>query len=86
MRNRLRRYYALFVILLSTPIAASGKTTYIVAMRDGIQLAADIYLSDNPGQWPAFPVRTPYGKNKNDLIPCFASDERHNFGERNSLA
>lgn len=73
MRNRLSGYSALLVILLASPLAAYVKTTYMVAMRDGIQLATDVYLSDNPGQWPAFLVRTPYGKTTNSVIELIAA-------------
>jgi hypothetical protein len=48
--------------LLSSPLAAYIKTTYMVAMTDGIQLATDVYLSEIPGQWPAILIRTPYSK------------------------
>jgi hypothetical protein len=72
MLNRLSGYSALFVILLSSPLAAYVKTTYMVAMRDSIQLATDVYLSDDPGQWPALLIRTPYGKNKEPLIEVLA--------------
>ncbi len=73
MRNRLSRYSALLVVLLVSPLAAYVKTTHMVAMRDGIQLATDVYLSDNPGQWPTFLIRTPYGKNTNSVIELIAA-------------
>jgi hypothetical protein len=60
------------VFLFSSPLAAYVKTTYMVAMRDGIPLATDVYLSDNPGKWPTLLVRTPYGKNKEPLIELIA--------------
>jgi putative CocE/NonD family hydrolase len=35
----------------------------VVPMRDGAQLAIDVYLPDSPGPWPAVLVRLPYDKN-----------------------
>jgi hypothetical protein len=32
-------------------------------MRDGVELAIDVYLPDGPGPWPAVLVRLPYDKN-----------------------
>jgi putative CocE/NonD family hydrolase len=39
----------------------------MVPMRDGVRLAADLYLPTRngapvPGRWPAIPIRTPYDK------------------------
>lgn len=34
----------------------------MVAMRDGVRLATDIYLPDGPGQFPVLLERTPYDK------------------------
>ncbi len=55
----------LFVLFLVTSCFAEQqtKTTYMIEMRDGIRLAADVYLPRTGG--PAFPVlfeRTPYNK------------------------
>jgi uncharacterized protein len=80
MRNRLSGCSALLVILLASPLAAYVKTTYMVAMRDSIQLATDVYLSDNPGQWPTLLIRTPYGKNTNstiELIAAYLTSQRY---------
>ncbi len=38
-------------------------TQHMVPMRDGINLAIDVYLPDEPGPWPAVLVRLPYDKN-----------------------
>ncbi len=72
MPNHLSRWSVLLAILLSSPLAAYVKTTYMVAMRDGVPLATDVYLADNAGKWPALLVRTPYGKNKEPLIELIA--------------
>lgn len=34
-----------------------------VPMRDGVKLAANIFLPEKPGKYPAIVVRTPYGRN-----------------------
>lgn len=36
----------------------------MIAMRDGVRLATDIYLPDGPGPFPILLERTPYGKRK----------------------
>lgn len=42
-----------------------------VPMRDGVQLATDLYLPDGAGGHPAIAVRTPYGKGEGKLIGEF---------------
>jgi len=39
-----------------------GKTTEMVAMRDGVKLATDVYLPEGKGPWPVVLMRTPYNK------------------------
>ena len=36
---------------------------YMVPMRDGVELATDVYLPEGPGPFPAVLVRLPYDKN-----------------------
>ena len=36
---------------------------HMAPMRDGVELATDVYLPDGPGPWPAVLVRLPYDKN-----------------------
>jgi putative CocE/NonD family hydrolase len=62
MRSRLLKCFITFFLLISSPLSAYIRTTYMIAMRDGIQLATDVYLPETPGQWPAILIRTPYGK------------------------
>ncbi len=38
------------------------KQTFRVAMRDGVRLATDVYLPDEPGAFPVLLVRTPYSR------------------------
>ncbi|MGH8805627.1 MAG: CocE/NonD family hydrolase, partial [Polaromonas sp.] len=47
--------------------AAQGdvvKTTLMVAMRDGVRLATDVYLPASGGPFPVLLERTPYGRNE----------------------
>ncbi len=46
---------------------ADGATEYMVAMRDGIHLATNVYQPEGDGPWPAILVRTPYGKDKRGM-------------------
>lgn len=39
-----------------------GKTTEMVAMRDDVKLATDVYLPEGKGPWPVVLMRTPYNK------------------------
>jgi predicted acyl esterase len=48
---------------------ASGFTTSMVAMRDGVKLATDVYLPGNgTGKYPVIVVRTPYNKSTGGLL------------------
>ena len=50
-----------FIVLLSGCVQ---KTTYMIPMRDGINLATDVYLPDkNPQAHGSILIRTPYNKN-----------------------
>lgn len=51
------------VLSQQTAPAQAQPETQMVAMRDGVKLATDIYLPDGSGPWPVILVRTPYGKN-----------------------
>jgi uncharacterized protein len=50
----------------TTPPAAAAPlpkhTEVFIAMRDGVKLAANVYLPDGPGPWPVVLTRTPYLK------------------------
>ncbi len=43
------------------------KQTVMVPMRDGIQLATDLYLPDAGGPFPTIVIRTPYAKSEGKL-------------------
>jgi len=45
------------------PLPGGGKTTHMVEMSDGVDLATDVYLPDGFGPWPVVLYRTPYDKN-----------------------
>ena len=52
---------------LSRPIHQVRVVTNImIPMRDGTQLAADIYMPSGKGPFPVLVERTPYGKSGND--------------------
>lgn len=40
----------------------SGATESMVAMRDGVQLATNVFLPEGKGPWPVILTRTPYSK------------------------
>ncbi|MGH7452785.1 MAG: CocE/NonD family hydrolase, partial [bacterium] len=72
MRYHMIKCLTTFFLLFSSPLFAYTKTTYMVAMRDSIQLATDVYLANSQGKWPTLLVRTPYGKSENPLIEFIA--------------
>jgi predicted acyl esterase len=41
---------------------AAKPTEIFITMRDGVKLAADVYLPEGAGPWPVVVTRTPYGK------------------------
>jgi len=49
--------------------------TFMVPMRDGVRLAADVYLPEKEGPVPVVLVRTPYGKS-NDTEPYYRFVQR----------
>ncbi len=57
---------ALFTSALSAQPQAVDKQTVMVKMRDGINLATNIYLPQGAGPWPVVLTRTPYNKNGAD--------------------
>jgi len=57
----------LFLSLASLPVHAHE--TYMVPMRDGVDLATDVYLPGGKGPWPTIVARTPYGRfGMSDLV------------------
>jgi predicted acyl esterase len=73
MRRGRTSSWALAILALTTLFAASigqaqpgpKATSYMVAMRDGVKLATDVYLpGDGTGKYPVIVARTPYDKSK----------------------
>ncbi|RJP25420.1 MAG: CocE/NonD family hydrolase [Candidatus Omnitrophota bacterium] len=67
MRMFMKRFRVLFVFLtlIALPIVAEPQeaAVYRVEMRDGVELATDVYLpSEGKGSWPVVLGRTPYSK------------------------
>lgn len=54
-------------IYSQTP-AAQNRLAEMVAMRDGVKLATDVYLPEGKGRWPVVLTRTPYGKGNGDPL------------------
>ncbi len=48
--------------------------TFLVAMRDGIRLATDVYLPDGAGPFPVVLERTPYGREDTSRSEVTAAD------------
>ncbi len=53
----------MLAILLSVTASAQTSQTVMVPMRDGVNLATNIYLPAGEGPWPVVLTRTPYNKN-----------------------
>src|SRR5579883_1598676 len=47
-------------------------------MRDGVQLAANLYRPSEPGRVPTILVRTPYGKGE-DITPHYQAFVNHGY-------
>ncbi len=65
-------FILLFVQLVSA--ADTGKIELMVPMRDGINLATNVYLPDGQGPWPVVLTRTPYNKNGADRSAATYND------------
>ena len=81
---------AALVVSAGQARAVEGKSfTEMVPMRDGVQLATDVYLPVGEGPWPVVLIRTPYsrGMMKGAMeyclawgYACVAQDVRGRFG------
>ena len=56
-------FTSFFVISAATFADEKKPETVFVPMRDGTELATDIYLPEGEGPWPCILSRTPYNKN-----------------------
>jgi predicted acyl esterase len=61
------------ILIVSSVYAPADKKTYMIEMRDGINLATDVYFA--PASFgaprPVILIRTPYGKDNMDLYNTF---------------
>src|SRR5689334_18782964 len=86
MRRCNERVWGLaFLVLATAAGACAGQqqapklTTYMVAMRDDIKLATDVYLpGDGTGTYPVIVARTPYDKGKGGSALA-ANAARHGY-------
>jgi hypothetical protein len=70
--KRNRAWLVLFftiLVILSLPVGVPAQeitpgspTEYLAPMRDGVKLAASVYLPEGDGPWPVVLMRTPYNK------------------------
>ena len=56
--------------------------THLVAMRDGIRLATDLYLPDGAGPFPVIMERTPYGRHETSRSELTAAHRTLPFGTK----
>jgi predicted acyl esterase len=79
---RFGKFFAVLVLVLSsTGLLAYGKATHMPQMRDGINLATDVYLPDtDDSPWPTVLIRTPYDKDN------IGSDDVSLFTDQNGYA
>jgi putative CocE/NonD family hydrolase len=67
-----------FLFLLLSLIFLTGcpvSTTYMVSMKDGVELATDVNLPpEGEGPWPVLLIRTPYGKKRNFSLLDYLND------------
>ena len=83
------RSTALFTALLTSSLAAQQLPPSIVIdrnvrvrMRDGVELAADVYRPDSAGKFPVVLTRTPYGRQQAPEALTFA---RRGYGSRSHV-
>jgi predicted acyl esterase len=85
MRNAAIPQAGVTIVILSTLtnacVAQQRPTptpvTHMVAMRDGVKLATDVYLpGDGTGKYPAVVVRTPYSKSQGGASMAAAATRR----------
>lgn len=69
---------ARWVFLLLSLITVFGcplSSTYMVPMRDGVELATDVYLPpESNGPWPVLLIRTPYGREDDTSLLSYTND------------
>jgi len=62
--NKSARWVSLLAFVLATAQITlfAAPQTHMVAMRDGVKLATDVYVPDGEGPWPTIFLRFPYNK------------------------
>ena len=62
----MKQLYSLLILLSVTAVATAEikVETVMVSMRDGVQLATDIYRDDATNAAPVVLMRTPYNKDR----------------------
>src|SRR5947209_11174208 len=57
-------------VVKTTPQSAIGQEQLglVIPMRDGVRLAADLFLPKPTGRWPTVLVRTPYNRKSNSNV------------------
>ena len=58
------------------------RSNVAVPMRDGVRLAADIYLPDQPGPFPVLLTRTPYNKNRGTRAARLYAEQGYAVAQR----
>ncbi len=53
----------ILILCLGLAVAATGQSTEMVSMRDGVKLATDLYFPEGKGPFPVLVTRSPYNKN-----------------------
>jgi len=61
-RHWLAVFLALLLVAPAAALLAAAPQTHMVAMRDGVKLATDVYVPDGAGPWPVVFLRFPYNK------------------------
>ena len=56
------RLASVFILLLTLALQAASPTPHQVPMRDGTELATDVYQPEGDGPWPVILLRFPYNK------------------------
>src|SRR5262249_24294826 len=54
-----------------SPAGVKFEKNVLVAMRDGVRLAADVYRPDREGKFPVLLSRTPYNKDGQRALAAF---------------
>lgn len=62
MQARLLRIAAFAVLSVSVRAQVRSELGVMIPMRDGVRLAADVWLPEAPGRYPVLVARTPYMK------------------------